>query len=87
MNLKFLIVMLLTISLLKAQNEVPASNIEERNVGGKSLVFFDGKVYDGIVYENYVTDKLKYSVKDGKKEGPYISYYKNGQIYLTIFII
>ena len=78
--MKFFILVLFVVNLLNAQNEVPTSNIEERNVDGQSLVFFEGKVFDGIVYENFVSNKLKYSVKDGKKEGPYIEYFKNGEL-------
>ena len=75
-----LFLMFLSLSALKAQKKVHVSEIEERNIGGKTILYANEVQYDGIVYENYIHPKLKYSVENGIKNGPYELYYENGQL-------
>ena len=74
----FLIV--ISVNQLNAQIKVNVSEIEKRNVDGKSIIYKDNKIFEGVVYENYTTKKQIYSVKNGMKEGPYEYYFENGQL-------
>jgi antitoxin component YwqK of YwqJK toxin-antitoxin module len=66
--------------LTYAQEKVHVSEIEERNIDGKTILYAHEIQYNGIVYENYSSPKLKYTVQNGVKNGPYEVYYRNGQI-------
>ncbi len=77
----------ISINQLNSQSKANISEIEERNVEGKSLIYVDNKKFNGVVYENYIVKKQKYSVKDGKKEGPYEYYYETGQLKRKTFFI
>ena len=77
-GLVFLVVLWVTV--IEAQEKIHISEIEERNVNGKTVIFANDAQYEGVVYENYVRPKLKYSVKAGIKDGPYELYYENGQL-------
>ena len=65
---------------LWAQSKVHVSEIEERNVDGRTVIYSGDQRLNGTVYEDYVSKKLRYSVKNGIKEGPYELYYENGQL-------
>ena len=74
----FLVFLCVAVSI--AQNKVDVSEIEQRNIDGKTVIYVNEGEYNGIVYENYIVPRLKYSVKNGIKNGPYELHYKNGQI-------
>ena len=46
----------------------------------KNILIANEKPFTGIVYENYVAPKLRYSVKEGVKDGSYALYFENGQL-------
>ena len=48
---------MLSINLLNSQTTKHISEIEERNVDGKTLIYVDDKKYDGVVFENYAIKK------------------------------
>ena len=52
---------------MQAQNMVHVSEIEERNVDGKKIIYAGEKKLNGVVYEDYVSKKMRYSVKNGIK--------------------
>ena len=87
-RLNFLAVLgLLTCMQGFGQARVQLSQVEERNINGESVIFVDDRRYDGIVYENYQVKKLEYTVKDGKRNGPYELYYPNGQLRRKTFFL
>ena len=75
-----LLFVVLSISMVNAQQKVHVSDIEERNIGGQMVLYADNQKYEGIVYENYVKPKLKYTVKEGRMNGPYELFYENGRL-------
>ena len=76
MKKRSLVVLLLTCLCveMQAQNMVHVSEIEDRNVNGKKTIFAGAERLNGVVYEDYVSKKLRYTVKNGIKEGPYELY-------------
>ena len=75
-----LVVGFLWMSMTNAQQKVHVSDVEERNIDGQIVLYANNQKYEGVVYENYVRPKLKYSVREGKKNGPYELYYENGNL-------
>ena len=75
--IKVLLFVVLSISMVNAQQKVHVSDIEERNIKGQLILYANNQKYEGKVYENYVKPKLKYSVKEGRMNGPYELFYEN----------
>ena len=61
----------------------PTETIQSESVDAKDLVERDGihyKKFTEVPFTGKTTGRIHWSFKDGKKDGPWVRYHKNGQL-------